>query len=131
MKIYDLVVVGAGPAGLAAAIYAHNVQLDVMLVAPDLGGKVASNYIMNAAAPRSLLWGSELVAEFTNQLQSQPKLYYQASVEMITRSAQGIFEITLNHQAQPLYARSLILASGVKPQRIYVPGEERDRKSVV
>lgn len=125
MKIYDLIVVGAGPAGLAATAYANHIHLDVRLVAPDLGGKVSSGYIMNSSSPHNLLWGSELVDELVQQLREEPKLYQRAVVESIHQNQLGLFELTLTHQGEPLLARAVIVASGVKPQRLYVAGEEQ------
>ncbi|MBI5568197.1 MAG: FAD-dependent oxidoreductase, partial [Chloroflexi bacterium] len=37
--MYDLIIIGGGPAGLTAAIYALRKRLDVLLIAKDLGGK--------------------------------------------------------------------------------------------
>jgi len=37
--MYDLIVLGGGPAGLTAAVYAIRKRLDVLLISPDLGGK--------------------------------------------------------------------------------------------
>lgn len=125
MRIYDLIVVGAGPAGLAATTYASNIQLDVLLVAPDLGGKVGSDYIMNSSSPHNLLWGSELVSELGTQIRRKTELYQRGNVKVITQNASGLFEVTLDSQEQPLQARTVIIASGVKPQRLYVSGEEQ------
>lgn len=125
MRIYDLAVVGAGPAGLAAATYASNIQLDVVIIAPDLGGKVAPNHVMNASTPRNLLLGADLVAEFTRHIQSQAGIHQPTTLEHISQNAQGYFELRLRQQSEPLLARSIIIASGVKPQRLYVPGEEQ------
>ena len=37
--MYDLIILGGGPAGLTAAAYAIRKRLDVLLISPDLGGK--------------------------------------------------------------------------------------------
>jgi len=39
--MYDLIIIGGGPAGLTAMLYAIRKQIDALLISPDLGGKIA------------------------------------------------------------------------------------------
>jgi len=67
--MYDLIIVGGGPAGLTAAIYAIRKRLDVLLVSEDLGGK--TNYHLELPDLESylIIRGVETVNRFRRELE--------------------------------------------------------------
>jgi len=122
MAEYELVVVGAGPAGLAATAYAIQAQLNVALVAPDLGGKISYPFALRGLPAVDPVWGAQLVQQFRAQVDGKLKTHFTQSVEHITSRPGGSFQLTLKDKTE-IGARTLILCTGAHPQRLHVPGE--------
>lgn len=122
MNEFDLTIVGGGPAGLAAAAYALHAQLSVSLIAPDLGGKVSYPFALRGVPARDTVWGASLVRELEMRVRNKLDHHVNTDVTAISRMEDGRFAVNLGSGGRHV-ARSLILATGSRPQRLYVPGE--------
>lgn len=129
---YDLVVVGAGPAGLSAAARAAELGIDVLLVDenPAPGGQIYRAVTMTPVADRAVLgadyWrGAEIVARFER---SQASYAARCTLWSIgpdeTAAEDEAFEIglSLDGHARLIGARQLILATGAQERPFPIPG---------
>jgi alkyl hydroperoxide reductase subunit F len=67
--MYDLIIVGGGPAGLTAAIYAIRKRLNVLLLSKDLGGKTNFRLTLPWVEEYQVIKGLEIVNKFRNELE--------------------------------------------------------------
>lgn len=123
MSVYDVAIIGGGPAGLAAAAYTAGFQLQPLLVAPTLGGKASYEFKLNGQHYPTPIWGLETVHLFEKHIQHQMIDRQADEVAKVTKAADGSFSITLINDAL-FQARTVIVATGAKPQRLFVPGEQ-------
>lgn len=119
--MYDLIVVGGGPAGLTAAIYAIRKRLNVLLVSKDLGGKTNFRLELPGIDDYQVIRGLELVGRFMAELEYLDFARHMEPVQKIDQH-QDAFAVHTAGGGE-LLARSVIIASGVKQQRLNVPGE--------
>lgn len=119
--MYDLIIVGGGPAGLTAAIYAIRKRLSVMLVSNDLGGK--TNYHMDLpwTETHQVIRGGDVVGKFRRELEYLDFVHRMEPVELITKK-DDLF--TVKTSETELTAQSVILATGSRVKHLDVPGEQ-------
>lgn len=119
--MYDLIIIGAGPAGLAAALYATRKRLNFQLVSKDLGGK--SNYSISFpdADENQIIQARELVTVYRSRVES---LRHSTTLKPATALAKAddAFEVTLG-DGSVLQARTVLLATGTTARPLGVPGE--------
>lgn len=118
---YDLIILGAGPAGLTAGIYAARSGLKTAIISKDIGG--TANTIMRIENwPGYSGTGAELIKNFYEHL----KKY---EVDMITDKIVNIEkkgkEFSVKTSTKDFDAKSLILATGTIRRNLKIPGEER------
>ncbi|WP_433200498.1 FAD-dependent oxidoreductase [Dactylosporangium sp. CS-047395] len=120
----DLLVVGAGPAGLAAAVYGASEGLDVVVVEDvAIGGQAGSssrieNYL---GFPRGVS-GAELARSAMLQaVKFGTRLASPRAVTALARDADGRFRVTLDGELDVL-AAAVIVAGGVRYRRLALPG---------
>jgi thioredoxin reductase len=123
MADYDVIVIGGGPAGLAAALYSLQAQLRVALVTPDLGGKVSYPFQLRGLPAVESAWGADLVQQFVAHIEAKLKAFFPQEVSQLVPRSTGGFHLTLRDGTQ-LDTRAVILATGAHPQRLYVQGEK-------
>jgi alkyl hydroperoxide reductase subunit F len=120
--MYDLIVVGGGPAGLTATIYAIRKRLNVLLVTKDLGGKTNYRLALPWVEDYQVIRGLEVVNKFKSELEYLKFARHMEPVERIERHPDGFVVHTKG--GGELIARSVILASGTRQMRMEVPGEK-------
>ena len=121
--IYDVLIIGAGPAGLSAALYAGRKKLKTGVINIDIGGKGnLTAHIENypGALPQS---GMELMEKFhTQALQFGAELILGKAKEV--QKVGKLFEVTLAN-GKSYTSRTLVLTFGKVPRQLGIPGEER------
>ena len=119
----DVIIIGGGPAGLTAAIYAVRAGLDTLVLeANQLGGQVAvsaevDNY---PAVPHTMGW--VLANSMAQQVQAMDVPIQYAQVTALERTGEG-FRLRVEG-GEVLTCRSVILANGAKRRKLGCPGEE-------
>lgn len=119
--MHDVIVLGGGPAGLTATMYAVQKRLDVLLITRDLGGK--TNYFLQLpfVERHMVINGDEIVNRFTREIEYLDYVRVMENAESV-RAIDGGYEVGLSGGAVH-QARTLIVATGAKAQLLNVPGE--------
>ena len=120
--MYDLMIVGGGPAGLAASVYAARKQLNTLLISTDIGGQVNKTLGIENYMGYQFIEGPELIDKFQTQVSQFPidqKIGYKVSrLEKLDDGFEAISEAGDRYQA-----KAVIYAAGKSPRKLNVPGE--------
>jgi thioredoxin reductase (NADPH) len=126
-KTHDLIIIGAGPAGLTAGIYANRAKLDtVLLERLNPGGLVAStDWIENYPGFPEGISGADLVKKMEEQatkfgLQIVP-------FKEVTSADVKVQPKLIKVDTEEYKAKAVIIASGTEPKKLGIPGEEEFR----
>ncbi len=119
--MYDLIIVGAGPAGLTAAIYAARKKINFLLLSEDIGGEPNKTSIVENYPGFALIEGPELVKKWENHLKSlDPEIKNEKVIKI--EDLKTSVKITTQHN---LYeAKKVILSLGSVYRQLGVPGEK-------
>src|SRR3972149_5937169 len=120
--MYDLIVIGGGPAGLTATIYAIRKRLNVLLVSKDLGGKTNFHLALPWIEDYQVIRGLEIVNKFRSELEYLKFARRMEPVEQMEKQADGL--VIKTRGGGELHAKAVIIATGTKQQRLTVPGEK-------
>jgi alkyl hydroperoxide reductase subunit F len=124
--MYDVVIIGAGPAGMTAAVYVARKKLSTLLLSKDIGGQTLWTNDIENYMGYQFIEGPELVEKFEQQVRQFPiDLKIEEDVVGLTKIAGG-FEVRTSSGAT-YQAKTAIVASGKRPRSLNVPGEERLR----
>ncbi|MEX1298255.1 MAG: thioredoxin-disulfide reductase [Desulfotignum sp.] len=120
---HDLVIIGAGPAGLTAGLYAARARLDVLLIEKAVpGGQIiVTDWIENYPGFPDGISGFDLAEKMKIQAEAMGLKMETAEVHSLNLTP-GVKEVVL--QEKTIKARSLIIASGASPKKLGI-GEDR------
>jgi alkyl hydroperoxide reductase subunit F len=122
-RLYDALVLGAGPAGICAAVYLVRKGLATGVVAQSLGGQVAWTADIENYLGYRLIDGASLVQRFREQVaEFPPELLLGAEVSGVERRTDRFI---VRAGAAGYAARALIVATGKRPRLLGIPGEQR------
>lgn len=134
--IYDITIIGGGPAGLFTAFYGGMRQVSVKLIEsmPQLGGQLAALYpekhIYDVAGLPKVL-AQDLIHNLKDQISRfQQKICLEEKVENVAKNADEIFEITTDKGLH--YSRAVIITAGVgafEPRKLEHPDAGKYEKS--
>lgn len=121
--MYDVIVIGGGPAGMTAAATAINKRLNTLIIAEKWGGQTAYTMRLEDMETFDVITGEDLLGRFRQQLDY---LDFCRHFDRVVEIKPLEEHYTVRTQDDDLFeALSLIIASGAKPQRLDVPGAER------
>jgi len=120
--MYDLIVVGGGPAGLTATIYAIRKRLDVLLISKDLGGKTNYRLGLPWVDDYKVVRGLEIINKFQSELEYLKFARILQAVERVEKRTEGF--AVLPRDGGELLARTVIVATGTRQKLLGVPGEK-------
>ncbi len=120
--MYDLIIIGGGPAGLTAAIYALRRRLNMLLIAQDLGGKTNWRLQLPDVDHHLVINGEEMVNRFVNEVEY---LYFTRVMDKVEKVESAPGGYTVHVQGGREYnCKALIVATGARGTRLDVPGEK-------
>lgn len=120
--MYDLIVVGGGPAGLTATMYAIRKRINVLLVSKDLGGKTNYKLGLPWIKDYQVIHGLEVVNKFRSELEYLDFARHMEPVDEIKKDEGGF--LVLTRGGGELKTKAVIIATGAKQLRLKVPGEK-------
>ena len=131
--LYDVIIVGAGPAGAAAAIYAARKKLKTLLITESFGGQsIVSDDIQNWIGEPHIS-GFDLAQKLEAHTRSYPEAMEilmperaKAVREAVCRGAERICDFEVETESgKKFQGKTIILAAGARRRKIGVPGEEK------
>lgn len=121
-RMYDLIIIGAGPAGITAAIYAARRKVNTLVLSKDIGGQAATTGEIENYTGFTVVTGAELAKKFSEHIKEfdvnikegeEVKKVEKKGREFRVKTSKGEYE-----------AKALIIATGAKPKKLGVPGED-------
>ena len=121
-KIYDLIIIGAGPAGITAAVYAARKKIDTLVVTKDIGGQAALSGDIQNYTGYQFISGPELAEKFEEHMR---KFNFDIREnEEVTKLDAKQNNFLIKTDKNSYRAKTVIVASGKKSRELGVSGEK-------
>jgi alkyl hydroperoxide reductase subunit F len=122
MNLYDLVIVGAGPAGITAGVYAARKRMNVQIITTDIGGQASLSWDIENYIGYQFIAGTELIEKFKQHLEKFDVEIRNNEKATGVEKADAFVQI---HTDKGEYtAKTVIVASGRRPRKLGAPGED-------
>ena len=121
--MYDLMVIGGGPAGLSAGVYAARKRLKTLLISGDIGGQVNWTLGIENYMGYQFIGGPELIDKFHSQVSQFPIDQKIGDKASNLDKIDGGFEATIE-TGDKYQSKAVIVATGKRPRQLNVPGEK-------
>jgi thioredoxin reductase (NADPH) len=121
METYDLVIIGLGPAGYSAAIYAGRYKMNVLLVGQIPGGTAGTSHEVRNYAGFEKITGMELMMKMHKQTENLGIPIKQELVKNIKKIEEGFI---LKFNKEEILAKKIILATGTQIRKLGIPREK-------
>ena len=120
---YDLIIIGSGPAGLSAAIYAQRAKLDTLVMEKNYasGGQVLNTYEVDNYPGLKGINGFDMGTKFREHADELGAVFAEAEVRKLVDG--GAVKRVITDQ-ETYEAKSVIIATGARHRKLGVPGEE-------
>jgi alkyl hydroperoxide reductase subunit F len=119
--MYDLIILGAGPAGITAAIYAARKRLKSLVITQDVGGQAARSASTKGYKGYQHITAAELAKKFEDHIKEFDIELKEGEEEFVVKKNNDAIEVKTNRGTYE--ARSLIIATGARPRQLKLPGE--------
>ncbi len=121
MAIYDLIIIGAGPAGITAAVYAARKRMNFLVVTGDIGGQAAWSGDIENYTGYQFITGPELAQKFEEHMRKN-NIPVKENEEAIGVEKLGE-DILVKTNKSEYRSKTVIIASGKRSKELGVPGE--------
>jgi thioredoxin-disulfide reductase len=119
--MYDVIIIGSGPAGMAAGIFAVRREMKTLIIGKEVGGQLVwANEIENYPG-FEMIKSFELIQRIKQQTEKAGAEFKDDEVKRVERAADGTFVLYTNRES--FVAKTVIVAMGLSPRRLAVPGE--------
>jgi alkyl hydroperoxide reductase subunit F len=119
--MYDLIILGAGPAGITAAIYAARKRLNFLVITKNVGGQAALSADVENYTGYQYISGFELARKFEEHMR-EFNMEVKEGEEVVEVKKKGeVIEVKTDKGTYE--SRALIIATGARPRTLNVPGE--------
>jgi thioredoxin reductase (NADPH) len=124
MGRYDVIIVGGGPAGLCAAMYAGRGMLKTLLIERGMpGGELLNTEVIEDYIGFEHILGRELAEKMTNHAKKFGAEFLTDTVQTVERDGDGGFVVRTELE-RTFYAPAVIVTAGGTPSKLNVPGEK-------
>ena len=121
--MYELIIIGGGPAGISAATMALNQRVETLIIAEQWGGQTTYEMELEDKESRESLSGETLLESFRRQLDYLDFVrHFDRVNEVLPEDGHFVVETADSDRFQ---GQTLIIATGAKPERLDVPGAKR------
>lgn len=120
--MYDLIIIGGGPAAMTAAVYAIRKRLNLLVLTKDFGGKTNYRLALPWINEYQVVRGLEIVGKFRSELEYLD--FARQLDEVQTVASKGAGFVIHTKGGQQLEAKAVIVATGARQVRMGVPGEK-------
>jgi alkyl hydroperoxide reductase subunit F len=122
-EIYDVLIVGAGPAGLTAGVYCARKMLNTIIISENLGGQALESWAIENYMGYRMITGEDLMKKFVEQVRT---LKMRLELDRVTSISKKDDIFTLSTISENTYkSKTLILAQGNRPKKLGVANEEQ------
>jgi alkyl hydroperoxide reductase subunit F len=123
--MYELIIIGGGPAGMTAAVYAARKKINTLLISGNIGGQGLTTWLVENYMGYQFIKGRELMQKFEEQVKQFPtdvKVEVGKRAEKLSR-VDGGFEVRTD-RGETSQTKAVIVATGKRPRQLNVPGEK-------
>ena len=123
ISVWDLLVVGGGPSGMNAALYAQRKGLNVGILTKEIGGQLHNTSTVDNYLGLPMTEGKDLSSTFLKHLeQLSVPIYNEAFITKIEK-VNDLFHVHLDHGAV-YQSKTILLSTGGQPRMLNIPGEK-------
>lgn len=119
--MYDLIILGAGPAGMTAAIYAARRKINFAIISSNVGGQMAMTSEVDNYPGYQTLSGADLTAKFQEHVSKYGVEIKQEYIQKLEKRENSCFVKTSIAEYE---SKTVIIATGKKPKKLEVSGED-------
>ena len=123
-KIYDVIIIGAGPSGLTAGLYAARAKMDCLILEKDkTGGQIVTTAeVANYPGSIEGATGPKIIARMVAQCDEFGVVRKKDGVKSVDFT--GVIKLIYTESGETLKAKSIIVATGATPRKLDCPGEK-------
>ncbi len=121
--MYDLIIIGAGPAGITASVYAARKRMNFLIITKDIGGQTAWSGDIENYTGYQFITGPELTAKFEEHMQKYNVELKENEDVVDIKKKNNVVWVKTDKGAYE--AKTAIIASGKRSRELNVPGEKK------
>ena len=120
--MYDLIIIGAGPSGITASVYAARKKMEFLVISRDVGGQAAWSGDIENYTGYQFITGPDLVAKFQEHMRKYGIALKENETAIEVEKVNNIISVKTDKGSYQ--AKSVIIASGKRSKELGVPGEK-------